>query len=154
MLIAVLVALLAHPNYGALLEHGFAIRSLKDNLLTQANGVAYLLSRVFVINGLNIDPDLPVLTSCTWSVAAMTAVLAATILAGVMSLRKIPWIGFGLLWFFVHLLPTNSSVPREDVSNDRQLYLPLWASACSQAQAQRYFGAVPRREKGLLEPEL
>jgi tetratricopeptide (TPR) repeat protein len=36
-----------------------------------------------------------------------------------------PWLGFGLLWFFLHLLPTNSVVARLDVANDRQLYLPV-----------------------------
>ena len=30
---------------------------------------------------------------------------------------------FAILWFFVHLLPTNSLLPRLDVANDRQLYL-------------------------------
>ena len=34
--------------------------------------------------------------------------------------------GFGILWFFLHLLPTNSFIPRLDVANDRQLYLPSW----------------------------
>src|SRR6185369_8504788 len=40
-------------------------------------------------------------------------------------LRKQPWLGFGLLWFFIQLIPTNSLVPRLDPVNDRQAYLPL-----------------------------
>ena len=35
------------------------------------------------------------------------------------------WLQFALLWFFLHLLPTNSLLPRNDVANDRQLYLAL-----------------------------
>jgi tetratricopeptide (TPR) repeat protein len=35
-------------------------------------------------------------------------------------------VGFGILWVFLHLLPTNSVVPRLDVANERQLYLAGW----------------------------
>ena len=41
-------------------------------------------------------------------------------------MRSRPWIGFGILWFFLQLAPTNSIVPRLDVANDRQLYLAGW----------------------------
>jgi tetratricopeptide (TPR) repeat protein len=41
-------------------------------------------------------------------------------------LRSRPWIGFGILWFFLQLAPTNSLVPRLDVANDRQVYLACW----------------------------
>jgi hypothetical protein len=30
----------------------------------------------------------------------------------------------GILWFFLHLLPTNSVLPRYDVLSERNLYLP------------------------------
>ena len=46
-------------------------------------------------------------------------------LAGLWQLRRQPWVGVGLLWFFLHLLPTNSLLPRNDLANDRQLYLAL-----------------------------
>src|SRR5204863_5046930 len=42
---------------------------------------------------------------------------------------KRPWLGFGILWFFLQLAPTNSIVPRLDVANERQLYLALWGLA-------------------------
>jgi tetratricopeptide (TPR) repeat protein len=47
-------------------------------------------------------------------------------LAGLLQIRKRPWLGFGILWFFLHLAPTNSVIPRLDVANDRQLYLAGW----------------------------
>ena len=33
--------------------------------------------------------------------------------------------GFGLLWFFLHLTPTNSLLARDDLANDRQLALAV-----------------------------
>jgi len=38
-------------------------------------------------------------------------------------LRVQPWYALALLWFFLHLAPTNSVLPRLDAVNDRQLYL-------------------------------
>jgi protein O-mannosyl-transferase len=37
-----------------------------------------------------------------------------------------PWRGSAILWFFLHLVPTNSFIPRLDVANERQLYLASW----------------------------
>jgi len=37
--------------------------------------------------------------------------------------------GFGLLWFFLQLLPTNSLLARYDLANDRQLDLALVGAA-------------------------
>jgi Flp pilus assembly protein TadD len=44
-------------------------------------------------------------------------------------LRRQPWLAFGVLWFFLHLLPTNSIVPRLDLANDRHLYLAMLGPA-------------------------
>ena len=52
--------------------------------------------------------------------------LLSLLILGVANLRRRPWIGFGVLWFFLQLAPTNSIVPRLDVANDRQLYLASW----------------------------
>jgi protein O-mannosyl-transferase len=126
MLIFILVIIIAHPNYGKLLEYSFDIRHYRDNLLSQINGVTYLLSKLLIINRLNIDPDLPVLTNWTFLLALKATFLISLILTGIVSLKRMPWLGFGLLWFVLHLLPTNSVVPRLDVANDRQLYLPIF----------------------------
>ena len=55
--------------------------------------------------------------------ALKAGLLLALICAGLMRLKKWPWLGFGILWFFIVLLPTNSLIPRLDVANERQLYL-------------------------------
>jgi tetratricopeptide (TPR) repeat protein len=52
--------------------------------------------------------------------------LALLLALGLANLRRRPWLAFGILWLFLHLLPTNSILPRLDVANERQLYLPGW----------------------------
>lgn len=123
VLAIVLAVPLWHARYGWLLQVSLAQRSLYANWLTELNGVCYLLSRLFVFYRLDIDPDLPVLHG--WSIAlAFEALALAVLLAtAVATWRNRPWIGFGLLWLFLQLLPTNSLLPRLDVANERQLYL-------------------------------
>lgn len=123
LLVGIGAALVVHPSYRDLLTYGFGARGLHDNLLSQINGVAYLLSRLVMVHRLNIDPELPVLTAWTPLLAAEAALLLALVAMGVAILRKFPRLGFGILWFFLHLLPTNSIVPRLDIANERHLYL-------------------------------
>ena len=123
LLIGIFIIILAHPGYVRLLESAFEARGVPENLYSQIHAVTYLISRLFLINRLNIDPDLPVITSWSLSLAGESLFLLSLLLLGVLSLKNKPWLGFGILWFFLHLIPTNSVVPRLDVVNDRQLYL-------------------------------
>lgn len=126
------IALAIHPVYSDLLMYGFDKRSLSVNLLTQINGVTYLLSRLIFINRLSIDPDLPVIYEWNVLVIIELLLLVSLLVIGVLGIMRMrcfysrPWIGFGILWFFLHLIPTNSIVPRLDVANERQLYMAVW----------------------------
>jgi tetratricopeptide (TPR) repeat protein len=73
----------------------------------------------------NFDPDvaIPASADTGWWLAALA--IAAAIALGFATLRRAPWLGCGLLWFFLHLAPTNGLVARYDLVNDRQLYLAL-----------------------------
>jgi len=123
-LFAAAVAL--HPSYRDLVLYGFGTRTASQNLLAQGYGVAYLLSRLILVDRLNIDPDLPVPASLTPGLAVAAAGLAVLLVAGAAALKRSPVAGFGLLWFFLQILPTNSIVPRLDVANERHLYLASW----------------------------
>jgi protein O-mannosyl-transferase len=115
-----------NQRYFDLVAYGFRERGAGENLLTQVGGVSYLVSRLLGLHGLNIDPALPVLAEWT-PVLAFQAVLFIVLAGiGVSNLRRRPWLAFGILWFFLQLVPTNSIVPRLDVANDRQLYLACW----------------------------
>jgi hypothetical protein len=116
----------ANPRYFELVSFGFTRRDLADNLLTQVGGVSYLVARLLGLLGPNIDPALPALSAWTAGLAWQASLLVLLLLFGVLQLRRRPWLGFGILWFFLHLAPTNSLVPRLDVANDRQLYLAAW----------------------------
>ncbi len=127
MLLAVVAGYLAiGERYRYFFQVSFEIRSIGENLLTQIHGVTYLFSRLFFFNRLNIDPDLPVFTE--WHTVLTLSVLFLCLLLGlaVLNLKKRPWLSFGILWFFLHLLPTNSLIPRIDVANERALYLAAW----------------------------
>jgi protein O-mannosyl-transferase len=123
VLIGALAAIALSPTYRHLLDVSIATRSLVDNLLTQANAICYLAGQLLAPWRANVDPDLPVLTTLTPAVALQAAAILAALVVGLVNLRRRTWLSFAILWFFVHLLPTNSLLPRLDVANDRQLYL-------------------------------
>lgn len=118
-----LAAMLYHPRYGGLLQFSAETRPLRQNILSQINGICYLVSRLLWLPGLNIDPDLPVISRWTPLLSLQAATLIFTLVLGMVAVKKKPWLGFGILWFFLHLLPTNSIIPRLDIANERQLYL-------------------------------
>jgi len=122
---AAAVAMLATPGYRRLLEGSITTRTLKENLLTQVDGVFYLIAHPLLSLRTNIDPDLAAQTGLTPALTLKAALLLLLVVTGLAQLRRRPWLGFGLLWFFLHLAPTNSFLPRLDVANDRQLYLAL-----------------------------
>lgn len=126
LLVLITAAVAFHPSYRGLVLYGFGARTVPENLLAQGTGIVYLLSRLIRVDRLNIDPDLPVPGSWTPEIAARTACLAGLVIAGAVLLWRRPVAGFGLLWFFLQLLPTNSVVPRLDVANERHLYLASW----------------------------
>jgi hypothetical protein len=114
-----------HPRYAYLARASLETRPLYDNLLTQANAVCYALSLFLVPSRLNFDHDLPVYHSVTqWPVLLSLALLGTLLAAALWSLRRAPLISFGILWFFICILPTNSLVPRYDILSERNLYLP------------------------------
>ncbi|HEY3074505.1 MAG TPA: tetratricopeptide repeat protein [Burkholderiales bacterium] len=126
LLAAGAVVVLMNQRYFDLLAYGYGERSLGDNLLTQIGGVSYLVWHLVALHDLNIDPALPTLTEWTPALAFQGLLLSALLALGIASLRRRPWLAFGILWFFLQLAPTNSIVPRLDVANDRQLYLACW----------------------------
>jgi protein O-mannosyl-transferase len=125
VLVAAAVAVVLIPSYWRLLGSSLETRTLGDNLLTQIDGQWYLITRPLLGLVLNIDPDLAVRTAWAPDLAAKGAMLLAAVVVGLWQWRRHPWLGFGLLWFFAHLLATNSILPRSDVANDRALYLAL-----------------------------
>lgn len=134
-----------HPLQRALLASSFATRSIPMNLLNQVQAQGYLLRTWCWPEHLNIDPFLPQTTHLTWAIAGMAVLLIGLLGMGLFALRSrpskpsVPWLGFGLLWFFLHLIPTNSFIPRFDLVNERQLYLPSLGLAFVLVHGARIF---------------
>ena len=142
VLLAASLVMLAIPGYQRLLAGSLSVRGLTENLLAQVEGQFYLLTQLLLLQP-NIDPDIasPDRLGGFWLFKA--SVLAGLLGWGLYALRKRAWLGLGIVWFFLHLLPTNSLLPRADIANDRQLYLALIAPALLLAVA--LFRALPLR---------
>lgn len=135
VLAVALAAIALSPTYSRLLRESLATRGPLANLYAQVDGVAYLVTHPLLTMRVNFDPHVvvPLSADARWWLAAVA--LAAAVALGFRVLRSVPWLGFGLLWFFLHLAPTNGLVARYDLVNDRQLYLALVGPALLLAAA-------------------
>lgn len=120
-------ALLLLPSFRNLATVSLETRSLGDNLITQSAALLYLLGQWLWPIALNADPVLPIFSG--WSAAWVASILLCLGLAGWgfrawwWKRTEAGWFGFAILWFGVHLAPTNSLLPRLDIANERHLYL-------------------------------
>ncbi len=130
------------PTYRSLAARSLELRAPVENLLVQVNGVSYLAGQLVRFDRLNADPM--VAGAVAWSpIFALKLVAVLSVLAlGMMTLRTRPALAFGILWFVVWLLPTNSLIARLDVANDRQVYLALAGPAWL---VGRWVAAIPVR---------
>ena len=123
--LALACAVLALPAYRRLLATSLAIRGPLDNLVAQVDAVVYLIAHPLLTLRVNFDPGLVARDAIDLAWMVQAAVLAAVALAGVVQLRRRPWLGFGFLWFLLALAPTHGPLARYELANDRQLYLAI-----------------------------
>jgi protein O-mannosyl-transferase len=98
-------------------------RGLVANLASEANALYYLLGQLLRPHALNIDPDLPELTTWSGLLAIQVAGIFGAVILAWMQRRQRPWLGFSIGWFLLLLLPTHSLIPRHDLASERHLYL-------------------------------
>jgi len=127
-LLAALAAavLLLLPYFRHLAAVSLATRPLADNLISQSAAVLYLLRQWLWPTALDADPLLPLFAGWNGFWVACTTLLAGLLVGALYAWRSAGiarWTGFGMLWFFLHLAPTNSLLPRLDLANERHLYL-------------------------------
>ena len=135
------LAILALPTYRRMLAGAFALRDPLQNLDAQVSGIAHLIVGPLLTLHLDIDASPPLLTGWRWAFVA--AALAALLYVGIAGARRGLVAGFGLLWFFLHLAPTNSLIARDDLANDRQLTLAM--IGVSLVYCSITWGRLPRR---------
>jgi tetratricopeptide (TPR) repeat protein len=102
--------------------------------------VAYYVTHPLLSLRVVFDPGLAAreAAGATWWIAA--AAVCGVVALGFAQLRRRPWLGFGVLWFFLQLLPTNGPIARYDLVNDRELYLALAGPAFVAGVALAYVG--------------
>ncbi len=107
---------LGHPKYD-LDVYAYFLTELKV-------AINYLRLLIFPL-GLNFDPDFPLAASLVEpAVIISVLILIAIIAAVIVVFRRKPTISFGILFFFIALLPTSSIIPLQDVMAEHRLYLP------------------------------
>jgi protein O-mannosyl-transferase len=135
-LLALGLALMAAlARYRQMLEASLALRAPAEQLGLQLGALARQVGVLNLAVPPNIDPQVGTLPP----VAGLA--VAAAIAVGLALLRAQPWYALAILWFLLHLAPTNSVLPRLDAVNDRQLYLasigPLALAGLALALAPR-----------------
>ena len=114
------------PTYRGLLAHSLALRGVSDNLLlAQTQGVSYLLGQLVRFDQLNADPSINLLPLADPGTLLPLALITATLVFAAMNIQRHSALALGILWFFLWLAPTNSLIARNDIANDRQLYLSI-----------------------------
>ena len=93
--------------------------------LTEATVVPRYLLLLVRPWGMNVDHDVIWQTQLTGAVAAGTAVIAGLAVAGIVSARRVPPVGFGLWWFLLTLSVESSLMPLPDAMAERRLYLAM-----------------------------
>lgn len=119
------IAIAATPGYRSFFAWSLETRSWHEQWLGQIQAHAYLLGHTVLALQTNVDPDLRVPAGWTATLALKAMLLAAIVFFAASQRSRRPWLAFGLIWYFLHLLPTNSLLPRFDLANDRHLYLAL-----------------------------
>jgi tetratricopeptide (TPR) repeat protein len=97
-------------------------------LITQPFVILHYFGEFFLPSGLSADTDWKLLPS-VWDLrffAGCTFVLAMAVIAFYTSKKKETRpISFGIIWFFLALIPTSSIIPLAEVLNDHRMYFPF-----------------------------
>ena len=119
------VALWMHPRYAYLADFSLHLRPIWENVFSQVHAVAYALLLFVAPWKQSFDHDLPIVHSLfQWPLLLDLMVLGGVIVGGLLVMRRLPLVAFGIGWFFLQLLPTNSLIPRNDLLSERNVYLP------------------------------
>jgi len=97
-------------------------------LITQPFVILHYFTTLFVPTGLSADSDWSLLPGI-WDIRFFTGsafILVMLVIAFYTSKKKIlrP-ISFGILWFFLALIPTSSIIPLAEVLNDHRMFFPF-----------------------------
>jgi hypothetical protein len=125
VLFVFLGAALVTPRYRVLLDVALNTRPFYEHLISQLNVVGYATTLVVAPGRMNFDHDFPQYASVLdWPTPIALVLLLGLIALAVSRGRAQPLLAFGIGWFFLQLLATNSVLQRTDLLSERNLYLP------------------------------
>ncbi|MES2807959.1 MAG: hypothetical protein V4619_05005 [Bacteroidota bacterium] len=97
-------------------------------LITQPFVMTHYFVMLFVPNALSADTDWALLPGMAdWRfIAGCLFIITMLVIAFITSRKaKLRPVSFGILWFFITLIPTSSIIPLAEVMNDHRMYLPF-----------------------------
>ncbi|MBI5874245.1 MAG: hypothetical protein HZB81_00055 [Deltaproteobacteria bacterium] len=95
--------------------------------LTELNVIVFYYMRwlIFPFEGPHADPDIPPETTIfDGSTILAVLIIAGLIAASFFGRKRWPVVSFGMLWYFITLIPTSSIFPIGDVAVERHVYIP------------------------------
>ncbi len=99
--------------------------SRKDYLITQVNVIRVYLTTLLLPVDLNLDHGYPVIDNIKSPMSLFSlGMIVLTLLTGILLFRKNRLILFGILFFYITMLPTSSIIPIRDTLFEHRLYLP------------------------------
>ncbi|UCD83829.1 MAG: tetratricopeptide repeat protein [Deltaproteobacteria bacterium] len=124
LIILVFYFILRYFGYGTLGHPKYELNAYSYFITELRVVINYLRLIIFPLS-LNFDPDFPRAASLIEPAVVISVLILGTILAGVVVIfRRVPTVSFGIMFFFITLLPTSSIVPLQDVMAEHRLYLP------------------------------
>lgn len=97
-------------------------------LITQPFVITHYFQMFFVPNALSADSDWGLIAGVSdWRFIAGSAFILVMLVIAFFTSRKkeLRPISFGILWFFLALLPTSSIIPLAEVLNDHRMFFPF-----------------------------
>lgn len=97
-------------------------------LITQPFVILHYFQMFFVPNALSADSDWQLLPNIlNWRFFAGTLFILAMLAVAFITSQKarLRPISFGILWFFIALIPTSSIIPLAEVLNDHRMFFPF-----------------------------
>jgi tetratricopeptide (TPR) repeat protein len=105
---------------------GVLPRSIYENLLTQSEVIIKYIRLLLIPIGQNLIHNYPTLrTILNLYTLLCIFTIFSLIWYAIRKRNTYPFISFGILWFFVTLLPSSSFIPFQEAMTEKHLYLPM-----------------------------
>lgn len=106
---------------------GVLPRSIYENLLTQSEVIIKYIRLLLLPFGQNLIHDYPTVRSIlNFYTILCVFTIFLLIRYAIQNIRSRPLISYGILWFFITLLPTSSFIPFQEAMTEKHLYLPMF----------------------------